>query len=73
MPKNEHQIQDGFSGTREFKQRYAAGFSTQSIWRSRGMPYYRVPNSKKILYRFSEIDAWLASGKVTFKSASIDV
>jgi len=32
---------------------------------NKGMPHYRVPNSKKILYKFDEIDEWLATGKVT--------
>jgi len=32
------------------------------------MPHYRVPNSKKILYKFDEIDAWLASGKIKGKN-----
>lgn len=35
---------------------------------NKGMPHYRVPNSKKILYKFDEIDEWLASGKVTGES-----
>lgn len=68
MPKVEQQLEDCFGGSKEFKLKYSAGSSTQSLWRKNGMPHYRVPNSKKILYRFEEINAWLASGKVGEKS-----
>ncbi len=64
MPETKQLLQESFRGSKEFKLRYSAGSSTQSLWRDKGMPYYRVPNSKKILYKFTEIDAWLLSGKV---------
>ena len=53
-----------YFGTKRFKQKYGAGSSTQALWRQKGMPYYRVPNSKTILYKAAEIDSWLAEGKV---------
>ena len=61
----ENKQQECFGGSKEFKLRYSTGSSTQALWRDKGMPHYRVPNSKKILYKFDEIDAWLAEGKVT--------
>ena len=64
MPKDEQQNLKCFGGSKEFKLRYSAVSSTQALWREKGMPHYRVPNSKKILYKWGEIDAWLASGKV---------
>ena len=64
MPKNKQHTQEYFGGSKEFKLRYSAGSSTQALWRNKGMPHYRVPNSKKILYKFDEIDAWLVSGKI---------
>ena len=64
MPKDEQQTPECFGGSRDFKLRYSAGSSSQALWRDKGMPHYRVPNSKKILYKFDEIDEWLASGKV---------
>ena len=63
MPKDEQR--ECYGGSKEFKMRYSSGSSTQALWRDKGMPHYRVPNSKKILYKFDEIDAWLAEGKVT--------
>lgn len=68
MPKENQQEIECFGGSKEFKLKYSAGSSTQALWREKGMPHYRVPNSKKILYKFDEIDAWLASGKVTGES-----
>lgn len=65
MPKDNQHKQECFGGSKEFKLKYSAGSSTQSLWRDKGMPHYRVPNSKKILYKFDEIDEWLATGKVT--------
>ncbi len=65
MPKNKQHIQKCFGGSKEFSLKYSAGSSTQALWRDKGMPHYRVPNSKKILYKFDEIDEWLAEGKVT--------
>jgi len=67
MPKDEQQTPKCFGGSKEFKLRYSAGSSTQALWREKGMPHYRVPNSKKILYKFDEIDTWLVSGKVEGK------
>jgi hypothetical protein len=64
MPKDKQQNLECFGGSKEFKLRYSAGSSTQALWRDKGMPHYRVPNSKKILYKFDEIDAWLVSGKI---------
>ena len=52
-----------FFGTRGFKERYSAGYSTQALWRENGMPYYRVPDSKKILYKDEEVLAWITSQK----------
>ena len=50
-------------GTRGFKECYSITPSTQKLWRDNGMPYYRVPNSSKILYRRDEIESWLSSDK----------
>jgi hypothetical protein len=63
MPKTTKELQE-FCGTKVFKLKYSAGSSTQALWRKNGMPHYRVPNSRKILYNFIEIDTWLAEGKV---------
>jgi len=48
-------------GTREFKARYSIAGSTQKKWRDAGLPYYRVPNSTKILYKREEVENWLTS------------
>ena len=50
-------------GTRAFKEHYGVTGSTQKLWRDKGLPYYRVPHSTKILYRRSEVEAWLSSNK----------
>jgi len=50
---------EDFIDTKEFKARYKISASTQALWRRKGMPHYSVPNAKKILYKISEIDAWL--------------
>ena len=52
-----------FFGTRGFKDRYSTGYSTQALWRKNGMPHYRVPDSKKILYKDEEILTWITSQK----------
>lgn len=65
MTKDYKHKKEHFGGSKEFKQKYSAGSSTQALWRSKGMPHYRVPNSKKILYKFDEIDEWLSTGKIT--------
>jgi hypothetical protein len=44
------------------------GASTQALWRKKGMPHYKVPNSTKILYKEEEILEWLTSQR----SASAD-
>jgi hypothetical protein len=63
MPKKSSELQEVCFGTKEFKARYCVEIRTQALWRKKGMPYIRVPNSAKILYRQHEIDAWLAQGK----------
>lgn len=55
------QEKEDFIDTKEFKARYTISASTQALWRRKGMPHYSVPNAKKILYKISEIDAWLKS------------
>ncbi len=50
-------------GTRGFKECYSIAPSTQKLWRDNGMPYYRVPNSSKILYKRDEVESWLSSDK----------
>ena len=50
-----------FFGTKGFKERYSVGYSTQALWRDKGMPYYRVQGSKKILYRDKEVLTWITS------------
>ena len=64
MTQKDQQTQNTFLGTKEFKSRFSVGVSTQALWRKKGMPYYRVPNSKKILYQEEEILAWLTSQKM---------
>jgi len=65
MTQKDQQVQDTFFGTKEFKSRFSSGASTQALWRKKGMPYYRVPNSTKILYKEEEVLAWLTSQKGT--------
>jgi len=52
-------------GTRVFRERFNVIQSTQAMMRKNGMPYYRVPNSTKILYVEKEVWAWLTSKKIT--------
>ncbi len=68
MTQKDQQAQDTFFGTKEFKSRFSLGASTQALWRKKGMPHYRVPNSTKILYKEEEILEWLTSQR----SASTD-
>ena len=69
MPKGVEKKQDIFFGTKEFRILYSVGTSTQSFWRKNGLPYYRVPNATKILYKEEEVLEWLTSQK----GASSDV
>lgn len=50
-------------GTRGFRARFGIIQSTQAVMRKKGLPYYRVPNSKKIIYKEEEVLAWLTSQK----------
>lgn len=50
-------------GTRVFKERFNIIQSTQALMRKNGLPYYRVPNSTKILYKEEEVLVWLTSQK----------
>ena len=52
-----------FFGTKQFKERFSITQSSQLEMRKNGMPYYRVPNSSKILYKEEEVLAWLTSQK----------
>jgi hypothetical protein len=63
MTQDDRPKQGSFFGTKEFKSRFSAGGSTQASWRKKGMPYYRVPNSTKILYKEEEVLEWLTSQK----------
>ncbi len=55
-------------GTRVFRERFSIIQSTQAVMRKNGLPYYRVPNSTKIIYKEEEVLAWLTSQK----GASVD-
>ena len=55
-----------FLDTKAFRLRYRAGASTQALWRKKGMPFYRVPNAKKILYKEAEVTDWITSQKNVF-------
>ena len=50
-------------GTKRFKEKYSVVQSSQLEMRKNGMPFYRVPNSSKILYKEAEVLAWLTSQK----------
>ena len=56
-------------GTKRFREKFSIPPSSQSEMRKKGMPYYRVPCSTKILYKEEEVLAWLTSQK----GASSDV
>ncbi len=55
-------------GTKQFKEKFSIPQSSQLEMRKSGMPFYRVPNSSKILYKEAEVLAWLTSQK----GASVD-
>jgi len=65
MPKKSNEVQEIYFGTDEFKSRYCVKPTTQALWRSKGMPFIRVPNSSKILYKIDDIESWLEKGKIT--------
>lgn len=50
-------------GTKQFREKFHTPQSSQLEMRKNGMPYYRVPNSSKILYIEAEVLAWLTSQK----------
>jgi len=50
-------------GTKQFREKFHSPQSSQLEMRKSGMPYYRVPNSSKILYIEAEVIAWLTSQK----------
>ena len=50
-------------GTRGFRARFDIIQSTQAVMRKNGMPFYRVPSSKKIIYKEKEVLEWLTSQK----------
>lgn len=50
-------------GTKQFREKFNIPQSSQLEMRKRGMPFYRVPNSTKILYKEAEVLAWLTSRK----------
>ena len=56
-------------GTRGFRARFDIIQSTQAVMRKNGLPHYRVPNSKKIIYKEEEVLAWLTSQKGTSTDA----
>jgi len=64
MPKQD-ESKEIYFGTKEFKAKYCVEATTQALWRSKGMPFIRVPNSKKILYKKEDIEKWLRQDKNT--------
>jgi hypothetical protein len=50
-------------GTKQFREKFTIPQSSQLEMRKNGMPFYRVPNSSKILYKEPEVLAWLTSQK----------
>lgn len=54
-------------GTRAFKEKFSIPQSTQAVMRTKGLPFYTVPNSTKILYIETEVYAWLTSQKGMLK------
>ena len=62
----EKQIPNLF-GTRTFKEKFSIPQSTQAVMRTKGLPFYIVPNSTKILYNEEEAFAWLTSQKSVLK------
>jgi len=57
------QIDSEFFGTKQFKEKFSLSPTTQHDLRKKGLPFYRLPNSSKILYKESEVLAWLTSQK----------
>lgn len=60
-------------GTKQFKERFGISQSSQFELRKKGMPFYRVPNSSKILYSEEEVIAWLTSKKNSSTKEVIDM
>ena len=58
-------IDSEFFGTKRFRERFDIVQSSQFEMRKNGLPFYRVPNSSKILYKEAEVLAWLTSQKGT--------
>lgn len=58
-----------FFGTKQFKERFSITQSSQLEMRKNGLPFYRIPNSSKILYKEKEVLAWLTSQKGASKDA----
>jgi hypothetical protein len=54
-------------GTRAFKEKFSIPQSTQAVMRTKGIPFYRIPNSTKILYIETEVYEWLTSEKGMLK------
>ena len=52
-----------FFGTKRFRERFDIAQSSQLEMRKNGLPFYRMPNSSKILYKEAEVLAWLTSQK----------
>jgi len=54
-------------GTKAFKEKFSIPQSTQAVMRKKGLPFYTVPNSTKILYNENEVFRWLTSQKGSIK------
>ena len=54
-------------GTKAFKEKFSIPQSTQAVMRKKGLPFYTVPNSTKILYNKEEVYKWLTSQKGVIK------
>lgn len=52
-----------YLGTKQCAGEYSIHKSTQALLRQKGMPYIQLPGSSKILYKRSELEAWLESGR----------
>jgi len=55
-------------GTRAFKEKFSIPQSTQALMRSKGLPFYTIPNSSKILYNETEVYTWLTSQRGVVKN-----
>ena len=60
-------------GTRAFKEKFNIIQSTQALLRSKGLPYYTIPHSTKILYCEAEVFTWLTSNRGTANDKSTEV